>query len=88
MPEKNKSPEIPLPKGWGTHVKSAILHIIAPAQYALAYTRGWAANMRVHGGDVQRQPLRIANMGYTQRLPRKRFLRPTLPGAAPGSSSL
>ena len=44
MPSKNKSPEIPLPKGWGAHVKSAILHIIALAQYALTYSRSWAAD--------------------------------------------
>jgi hypothetical protein len=35
MPKKNKAPQIPLPKGWGAHVQSAILHIIALAQYAL-----------------------------------------------------
>ena len=33
MSSKSKPPEIPLPKGWGAHVKSAILHIIALAQY-------------------------------------------------------
>jgi hypothetical protein len=43
MPEKNKSPENPLPKGWDAHVKSAILHIIALAQYALTYSRNWTA---------------------------------------------
>ena len=32
MPSKNKQPEIPLPKSWGTHVKSAILHVIALGQ--------------------------------------------------------
>jgi hypothetical protein len=26
MPEKNNSPEVPLPKEWGDNVKSAILH--------------------------------------------------------------
>ncbi len=39
MPGKNQQPRIPLPKSWGTHVKSAILHIIAFAQYALTYSR-------------------------------------------------
>ncbi len=32
MPSKNKQPEIPLPKSRGTHVKSAILHVIALGQ--------------------------------------------------------
>ena len=44
MSSKSKSPEIPLPKGWGTHVKSAILHVIALGQYALTYGRSWAAD--------------------------------------------
>ncbi len=44
MPSKNKQPQIPLPKSWGTHVKSAILHVIALGQYALAYSRSWAAD--------------------------------------------
>jgi hypothetical protein len=44
MASKSKAPEIPLPKSWGKHVKSAILHIIALAQYALTYSRSWAAD--------------------------------------------
>jgi predicted RNA polymerase sigma factor len=44
MPSKNKQPQIPLPKSWDTHVKSAILHIIALGQYALTYSRSWAAD--------------------------------------------
>ena len=44
MSSKSKPPEIPLPKGWGTYVKSAILHMIALAQYALTYSRSWAAD--------------------------------------------
>ena len=31
MPGKYKQPQIPLPKSWGAHVRSAILHIIALA---------------------------------------------------------
>ena len=46
-PKKNKSREIPLPKGWGAHVKSAIVHIIALAQYALMV-------VEVRGGEKQR----------------------------------
>ena len=44
MPAKPSSPEIPLPRGWPSHVKSAILHVISLAQFTLAYTRGWAVN--------------------------------------------
>jgi hypothetical protein len=36
-------PRISLPKAWPTHVASAVLHVIL-AQFATAYTRGWAAN--------------------------------------------
>ena len=39
-----QKPKIPLPKSWPTHVKSALLHVISLAKYAMAYTRGWAAN--------------------------------------------
>ena len=40
----NKTPRIPLPKSWNTHLRSAVLHVISLAQFAAAYTRGWAAN--------------------------------------------
>jgi hypothetical protein len=40
----NPRPKISLPKGWPASVKSAILHVIALAQYALTYARGWAAD--------------------------------------------
>ena len=36
-----------LPPNWPRRVKSALLHVIALAQYAAAYTRGWAANSRL-----------------------------------------
>ena len=42
---KLKNPlQIPLPSGWSRRVRSAMLHIISLAQYAMAYTRGWAVN--------------------------------------------
>ncbi len=43
MTAKGK-PKIPLPKDWTGNVRSAVLHVIALAQYATAYTRSWAAN--------------------------------------------
>ncbi len=39
-----KPSKIPLPKSWSVHVRSAVLHVIALAQYATVYTRSWAAN--------------------------------------------
>ena len=44
MPAKSVPPVIPLPHGWPSHVKSAILQVISLAQFAIAYTRGWAAD--------------------------------------------
>ena len=44
MPAKSSLPAIPLPRGWPSRVKSAILHVISLAQFTMAYTRGWAAN--------------------------------------------
>ncbi len=35
---------IPVPSGWAKNVKSAVLHVISLAQFALTYTRGWADN--------------------------------------------
>jgi len=44
MPAEPSLPAIPLPRGWSSRVKSAILHVISLAQFTAAYTRGWAAN--------------------------------------------
>jgi transposase InsO family protein len=45
MPRK-QAPNVPLPKHWNKHIKSAIVHVISLAQYATAYTRSWAAESR------------------------------------------
>ena len=47
MPGKSKQPQLPLPKSWGTNVKSAVHHAIALAQYALTYSRSWAADIGI-----------------------------------------
>ena len=47
MEKQKNSPKLPLPHGWPGRVKSAMLHVTALAQYAVAYTRGWAVNSRV-----------------------------------------
>ncbi len=47
---------IPLPSGWPRHVASAMLHVIALAQYAIACTRSWAVN-----SPIARQRLQAEN---------------------------
>ena len=47
MTRNGNPPGIPLPAGWSQHAKSAMLHVISLAQFALAYTRGWAVNSQV-----------------------------------------
>ena len=41
MLTKPEEPRIPLPKSWQGCVKSAVLHAIALAHYAIVYARGW-----------------------------------------------
>jgi len=36
--------DVPLPSGWASNVRSAVLHVISLAQYAMVTVRGWAAN--------------------------------------------
>ena len=43
MGNKNP-PRIPLPKSWTQHVRIAMLHVVARAGHATAYTQSWAAN--------------------------------------------
>ena len=40
----SQPPRISLPKSWPKHVRSALLHVIALAQYATTYTRSWAVD--------------------------------------------
>ncbi len=47
MTKHGNPPGIPLPAGWSRHTRSAMLHVISLAQFALAYTRGWAVNSQV-----------------------------------------
>ena len=44
MLARPQPPRIPLPKGWQSYVKSAVLHAIALAHYAIVYARAWAAD--------------------------------------------
>ena len=36
--------DIPLPTGWPRCVRSAVIHVISLAHYAITCARGWAAN--------------------------------------------
>ncbi len=47
---------IHLPRGWAERVKSAMLNVIALAQYAVAYTRSWAVD-----SPIARQRLKAEN---------------------------
>ncbi len=67
MAGRSKSPEIPLPKSWDAHVKSAILHIIALAQYAMTFSRSWAAD-----STNQRVRLKAENNSLTQEVAQRR----------------
>jgi len=44
MLAKLQPPRIPLPKGWPGCVKSAVVHVISLAHYAIVYARAWAAD--------------------------------------------
>jgi transposase len=63
MPSRSKLPQIPLPKSWGARVKSAVLHVLALAQYALTYSRSWTAD-----STNQRVQLRAECDRLTQEL--------------------
>ena len=42
MPVKQAHPRIPLPRNWHSHVKSAVLHTISLAHFAVTHARGMA----------------------------------------------
>jgi hypothetical protein len=37
-------PDVPLPSGWASNVKSAVLYVTSLAHYAITCARGWAAS--------------------------------------------
>ena len=43
MPVKQALPQIPLPRNWHSHVKSAVLHTISLAHFSLVHARGMTA---------------------------------------------
>ena len=44
MPVNFRQPRIALPKSWTASVRSAMIHVIAFAQYTVVYTRNWMAD--------------------------------------------
>ena len=83
-------PDIPLPSEWSKNVKSAVLHVISLAHYAIVVTRGWAANsinahVRLtadnnqlkHETQLLRAELRIKNVRLAKIDPRRRPYYPT-----------
>ena len=85
MLTKPEEPRIPLPKGWQGCVKSAVLHAIALAHYAIVYARAWAAdsinarvrlaaeNDRLHEEcALLREELRIKDTRIAQIAPQRR----------------
>ena len=78
-------PRLHLPKGWQDCVKSAVLHAIALAHYAIVYARAWAAdsinarvrlaaeNDRLHEAcALLREELRIKDTRIAQIAPQRR----------------
>ena len=85
MLTKLEESQIHLPKCWQDCVKSAVLHAIALAHYAIAYARAWAAdsinarvrlaaeNDRIHEEcGLLREELRIKDSRMAQIAPQRR----------------
>jgi putative transposase len=85
MLAKPQPPRTPLPNGWQGCVKSAVLHAIALAHYAIVYARAWAAdsiNARVRLAAEKdrfyeecallREELRIKDTRIAQITPQRR----------------
>ena len=82
---QQEPPRTNLPKGWQGYVKSAVLHTISLAHYAIVYARAWAAdsiNARVRLAaendrlyeecDLLREELRIKDTRIAQIAPQRR----------------
>ena len=85
MRAKRTRPRIPLSKSWSLHVKSAVLHAISLAHYAIVNARGrtmcsihprarhWAQNERLREEcALLREEIRIQDMRMAQILPQRR----------------
>jgi hypothetical protein len=85
MLAKLEAPRIALPKGWQGCVKSAVVHVISLAHYAIVYARAWAADsinarVRLAAENDQlheecallREELRINDTRIAQLAPQRR----------------
>jgi len=70
MSRKTTPPTIPLPKNWTGHVKSAMLHVIALAQYAITYSRSWASATKASSSPAQSSSPGVGVMGSRRGLGR------------------
>jgi transposase-like protein len=79
MAKSSANPRLPLPRAWPRTVQAALLHVIALAHYALAYTRGWAAissNQRVRlAAEVDQLEQEVALLREEIRLKDARLAR-------------
>jgi protein tyrosine phosphatase (PTP) superfamily phosphohydrolase (DUF442 family) len=60
---KNKQPQITLPKSWGTHVNTAVLHVIALDLVTADTIRAWVRRIDEAGAKgiaICRSPLECA----------------------------
>ncbi len=55
MHAKQTRPRIPLPKSWPRHVKSAVLHAISLAHYAIVRARPGHGQRPLAGGAFRRK---------------------------------
>jgi len=83
-------PELPVPSSWAKSVKSAVLHVVCLAHYAIVSARGWAANsinarVRLSSDNDQlkqetqllREELRIKDARLAKIDPRRRPYYPS-----------
>ena len=84
-------PDVPLPSGWASNVKSAVLYVTSLAHYAITCARGWAAssiNARVRlaaccdrlrqEAELLREETRIKDTRMAKLDPRRRpYYSPT-----------
>ena len=64
---RQRSPRLPLPKGWPVTIRSSILHVISLAQFAAVYTRSWAVNSSSHRVRLKAKVQRLENDNAQQR---------------------
>ncbi len=85
MHAKRRHPRISLPKSWPRHVKSAVLHVISLAHFAIVHARGraegsggsqdrfWSENERLNEEyALLREEMRIKDFRMMQIPPQNR----------------